>query len=176
MSEDEAILEPREPAEGLVVRGADGDPLPQGTRMIEKESYERIIEGLKMAADAASRLARLEREHVEYWQGWRRRLDAIRKIAIQVAGLGDVIKFNETPISYGGDPGAWKPARAMFREGIKQAAGGARQLATCFRGDLVWSRMAASLESILDKLNEVTGATVRRAQAARRLWMPEGFY
>jgi hypothetical protein len=34
-------------ANDLVFRGADGDPLPHanGTRMIEKESYERVIEG-----------------------------------------------------------------------------------------------------------------------------------
>ena len=173
MADDEPILD-KTPNE-LVVRGADGDPLPIGTRMIEKESYERIIEGTRMAADAASRLARMESEHVEYWHGWRRRLDMIRKICIQVAGLGDVIKFKETPASWGGDPGGWTPARKMFREGIKQAAGGARQMATCHRGDLVWSKMASDLESMVAKLNKVTNDTVVKARRNSALWVPEGY-
>lgn len=173
MSDDEPILDTNRP--DLVVRGADGDPIPLGSRMIEKESYERIIEGTKMAADAASRLARMESEHIEYWNGWLRRLDAIRKICIQIAGFGDVIKFNETRPSWGGDPGGWTSARKMFREGIKQAGGGARQMATCHRGDLVWSRVASTLEDMTAKLNQVTNNTVLQARRRHSLWVPEEY-
>ena len=159
----------------LVVRGADGDPLPddKSVKMLERESYERVIEGLKMAAEGASRCARMEKEHVEYWQGFVRRLDMARKICIKEAGIGDVIKFNETPSSWGGEAGNWTDTRMQFREGIKQASGGARQMATCHRGNLFWSTMASKLEMIVESINRATALTVRRAQAQNSLWVPD---
>ena len=170
MSDDEPILDSNRPTPN--VWDKNGEIIPQGTRMIEKESYERIIEGLKMAADAASRLVRMEPEHTEYWMGFVRRLDAVRKIAIQVAGLGLVIQFKPTEPSWGGETGEWAAARSRFREGLKQAAGGARQMATCHRSDFTWSRVANELEQIVDKLNRVTQATVRQARAQNKLWVP----
>jgi hypothetical protein len=169
--DDEPILDADRP--DLVERGADGDPIPLGTRMLEKESYERVIEGLKMAADAASRAARMEKEHVEYWMGMVRRLDAMRRIVIADAGLGDVIKFRETNPSWGGDPGQWTDTRKMFREGLKQCAGGARQMATCHRGELKWSTWASHFEAIVAKLNQITHQTVIEARRRNALWVPD---
>lgn len=161
--------------DNLVEVGSDGDPLPDpnSVRMFERESYERVIEGLKMAAEGASRCARMEKEHTEYWAGFRVRLDQIRRIVIQQAGIGDVIKFNETPISWGGDPGQWTDTRKQFREGIRQAAGGARQMATCQRLDPFWSTQALHLERMVEALNKASMETVRRARAQGSIWVPD---
>lgn len=131
----------------LVVRGADGDPLPHpgGTRMIEKESYERVIEGLKMAADACMHLRRHEPNHGQTWTDIGLLLDKMRRDASALAGLELTMKQNETPEARG-LPYGWRQARARFLEGIRQATGGMRQLATCFRGDLHWSVLAQQLE------------------------------
>jgi hypothetical protein len=45
-----------------------------------------------------------------------------------------------------GNPRGWKWARDRFLDGISQATGDMRQLATCFRGDLNWSMAAQQLE------------------------------
>lgn len=170
MSDEDLTLDTDRP--DLLERGADGDPLPQGTRMIEKESLERVIEGLKIAADAASRLERMESEHSYYWLKLRLRIDGSRKIACGLAGFGSA-PFKETAPSWGGEVGGWRKARMDFRDGIKQAAGGARQMATCHRGDLAWSKMAGALEGMQSKLNKITNRTVRAAQAQGKFWVPE---
>ena len=156
----------------LVVRGDDGDPLPQGTRMIEKESYERVIDGTRMAAEACARLARMESEHFIYWNTFRGNLDNVRKIAMSISGLPSA-PFKETAEFTLSDVGEWRAARNRFHEGIKQAAGGARQMATCHRSDLNWSRMAASLEQMVAKLSSITRGTVNKARASGKLWMPD---
>lgn len=170
MSEDNLKLN-TEPND-LVIRGEDGDPLPQGTRMIEKESYERVIDGTRIAAEACARLARMESEHFIYWNTFRGNLDNVRRIAMSISGLPSA-PFKETGEFMQSDVGAWRTARDRFHEGIKQAAGGARQMATCHRSDLSWSRIASSLEQMRDKLGAITRGTVKKARASGKLWMPD---
>jgi len=131
----------------LVVRGSDGDPIPDGvgTRMIERESYERVIEGLKMAADACMHLAKQERRHGQTWKDIGQVLDRVRLEACKLAGIDATIQLRETEGARG-NPYSWNRARKRFLDGIRQATGGMRQLATCFRGDLRWSMMAQQLE------------------------------
>lgn len=131
----------------LVVRGADGDPIPHpnGTRMIEKESYERVVEGLKMAADACVHLAKHETVKATLWIDIGQMLDKMRRDAVALAGNDLVMKQTETQQARG-TPYSWKKARERFLDGIRQATGGMRQLATCFRGDFTWSFMAQQLE------------------------------
>ena len=130
-----------------IVLGADGDPLPHptGTRMIEKESYERVVEGLKMSADACMHLAKQEIENGDKWKAIGQLLDTVRLEACKLAGLDLAMRQLETQGARG-NPYAWKHARKRFLDGLKQATGGMRQLATCFRGDFRWSMMAQELE------------------------------
>lgn len=127
--------------------GADGDPLahPTGTRMIEKESYERVIEGLKMSADACMHLAKQEPRDGDKWKSIGQLMDTLRLEAAKLAGLDIAMRQLETQGARG-NPYAWKHARKRFLDGLKQATGGMRQLATCFRGDFRWSMMAQQLE------------------------------
>jgi len=169
----------------LVERGPDGDPLPQGTRMIEVESLERVIEGLKMAADSCARLAVIDERSAELaaqalgapyqrgeaWQKWnliRANLDGVCKHAGELAREGAV--FHETPIRHGGVVGEWKEARDRLTDGVMQAAGGARQMATCHRGDMNWHNCAKQLETMQEKL---AGKGQKRSPLRGKLWTPD---
>ena len=81
MTEDVRPYDADDPANpnNLVVRGQDGDPLPTGTKMIEVESYERVIEGLKMAADACAHLAKHEPLKASVWSEIAQILDKMRR-------------------------------------------------------------------------------------------------
>lgn len=124
-----------------------GDPLPQGTRMIERESYERVIEGLKIAADACMHLVAQFPHEADNWRAWGRNLDQCRRICIQQAGIEDTITARETT-QMRGDPMRYRAARDRLLEGLTQAAGGCRQLGTCFRMNYFWARCATELEKM----------------------------
>ena len=179
MTEDVKTHEPDDPnhPNNLVVRGGDGDPLPHpsGTRMIEKESYERVIEGLKMAADACVHLAKIEPLKGSVWTEIGQVLDKMRRDAVTLGGVELASRQSETaPVR--GEAYSWRKARDRFLDGIKQATGGMRQLASCFRGDFMWSFMAQQLErherSFRGLLVGKTAATMPRPG---RLILPPGF-
>ena len=145
---DPELLDDGDPTPGIQV-DAHGDPLPQGTRMIEYESYERVIEGLKIAADACMHLAKREltQEGVANRRGLAMKLDQTRRICMQKAGIEDVIRSNPTQ-EMRGEPLPFKQARNRLLNGLAQASGGARQLATCFRLDITWASVAQQLEKL----------------------------
>lgn len=141
---------------------ANGDPVRQGTLMLEKESYERVIEGLKMISDACAHLIKHEPENGEVWRGYQTRFDQARLICVQHAKLGLTMREQETG-EVRGDPIPWRQCRQRFLDGVTQAAGGCRQLATCHRGDIWWTQMAETLDGMARKLR---GARDRAAQFA----------
>lgn len=162
----------------LVFLGADGDPLkhPTATRMVEKESYERVIEGLKMSADACMHLARQEPADGEKWKAIGQLLDKVRLEASKLAGLDLVMKQIETQGARG-NPYAWKRARQRFLDGIRQATGGMRQLATCFRGDIRWSILAQGLEQREKAFRALLmpGSMRPRQGSAPKIILPPGY-
>lgn len=155
--------------------GADGDPLvhPTATRMIEKESYERVIEGLKMAADACMHLAKQEPQDCETWKTIGKKLDEMRLTSCKLAGLGLAMRQLETQGARG-NPYAWKHARERLLNGIRQASGGMRQLAVCFRADIQWSIMAQSLDRSESKLRALLVGR-RSPDVASSLILPPGY-
>lgn len=161
--------------EQLIETDANGDPVRQGTLMGERESYERVIEGLKMVSDACAHLIRHEPLRCEYWRGFMTRMDQARRICVQYAGLGLVLRETETQ-ELRGDPLPWRKCRQRFLDGVTQAAGGCRQLATCHRGDLWWSQMADTLDDLARKLNAMRRAAVKQAVCqAPALILPPGY-
>lgn len=176
MTEDvktHAADDPNNP-NNLVVRGADGDPLPHpsAVSMIEKESIERVVEGLRISADACMHLAKQEPERGQAWKEIGALLDKVRLEACKLAGLEAAIRVNPTPGARG-NPYAWKRARLRFLDGLKQATGGMRQLATCFRGDFRWSYMAQQLERREEAFRALlVGRTVK---SIPKLILPPGF-
>lgn len=158
---------PSTPSENdnLVQRDAQGDVIPLGTRMIEVESYERVVEGLKIAAEGAAHLAVHEYRSKNVkacnsFSGLARRLDGCRMTAVDIAKLHDRARETETK-EVRSDPLPYREARRRLRDGIKQSAGGMRQLATCHRLDLRWSLMASTLDEMEAKLTGKPSAIVR---------------
>jgi hypothetical protein len=161
--------------EQLIETDANGDPVRQGTIMDERQSYERVIEGLRMISDACAHLIRHEPLQAEQWRAFMTRFDKARKICVQQAGLGLVIQVNETQ-ELRGDPLPWRQCRQRFLDGVVQAAGGCRQLATCHRGDLWWTQMAETLDDMARKLNAMRRAAARKAiRQAPALILPPGY-
>src|SRR5437660_6281444 len=161
------MTETPDDAQGIVLdRYGDPAPDPKSVRMIEKESYERVIEGLRMAAEAAMHLAATEPQLCGIWTSLARKLDLVRRGAVQRAGLEDTIRQRATEQVWG-NPLPWRSARDRFREGLRQASGGARQLAVCFRADLSFHQMAEQLDAMGRKLNR---------PPRRRLVLPPGFH
>ena len=138
--------------DNVIQRDRAGDPVrdPRMVAMTERESYERVIDGLKIAAEAAAHLALNEPENAAVWARLCLWLDKTRRLAVEVARIGLSMQQLETERPR--QAMLWRPSRDRFREGIRQAAGGMRQLAVCFRQDLVWSRMANQLEHMQAKL------------------------
>ena len=132
-----------------ILLDANGDPVRQGSLMIERQSYERVIDGLRIAAEACMHLAGWETTAagVDNRKRLAHNLDACRRICIQRAGLDDVGRASPTA-EVRGAPLAWRVAYRRLREGLVQATGGARQLATCHRMDLMWSNVARELERL----------------------------
>lgn len=176
MTDDPTPIPGTPEANDLVVRGTDGDPLPDRSRltaMIEIESYERVIEGLKMSADACMHLAKQEPQHGDTWKSIGQMLDKLRLQACQLAGLQLAMQQRETQGARG-NPYTWRKARARFLNGLQQSIGGMRQLATCFRGDFNWALMAQELDRREKSFRDLLyGRKV--ITPARRLILPEGF-
>ena len=161
--------------EQLIETDASGDPVRQGSLMDERMSYERVIEGLKMTSDACAHLIRHEPLKADYWRGFMTRMDQARRICVQYAGLGLAMKENETQ-ELRGDPLPWRQCRQRFLDGVEQAAGGCRQLATCHRGDLWWTKMADTLDDLARKLQAMRRAAVKQAvREAPALILPPGY-
>jgi hypothetical protein len=140
--------EPDDPANpnNLVMRGADGDPLPHpsGRPITERESYERVVEGLKTAADACQHIAKQETVQVSTWIDMGAMLEKMRVEAVKLAGHDAEMKQEETRAARG-DPYSWGKTRERLLDGMRQATGGMRQLATCFGGNSSWLLMAQQL-------------------------------
>jgi hypothetical protein len=176
MTDDKILAPDGTPAEApkqLIEVDAQGDPIRQGTLMLEKESYERVIEGLRMISDSCAHLIKHEPESADVWRGYLVRFDKARLICVQYARLGLTMKEKETG-EVRGDPLPWKECRQRFLDGVIQAAGGCRQLATCHRGDMWWTRMADVLDEMARKLRGHQALAKRKALAARMsLILPE---
>jgi len=168
---------PADEDNNLVVRDERTNDIVQdnGSSMNEGQSYERVIDGLKMGAEACAHLVITDAEFGDYWRALRKALDGLRKAAMGVSGLDLTMRFKETADPRGGFL-PWREARDRLHEGIKQAAGGMRQLAVSHRGDMVYSRMANDLESMQAKIK--AAATQRAKKATRRgqLWIPDSYH
>jgi len=151
---------------------ANGDPVRQGSLMVERQSYERVTDGLRIAAEACMHLAcaemttagRVNRKGLAW------RLDRCRRACIVLAGLDDPAKASPTA-EVRGTPMAFARARSRLVYGLQQAAGGARQLATCHRCDIAWSNVARQLETLERNLRRPPA----RPRIGNGLFLPTGY-
>lgn len=125
------------------MRDRHGDPArdPAAVLMIERQSYERLIDGLRIAAEALVHLARYETLSDD--RAKRKRmaqiLDQARGPAIQHAGIEDTLRAGPTEEVRGSVRMPCRAASVRLIDGLKQAKGGARQI----RMDLTRRRCGA---------------------------------
>lgn len=161
MIADSTSPEPDEPETKGIERDKHGDPVLQGTRMKERESYERVIDGLKIAAEAAAHMAFSHHEFGDAEAGIRRAklaitLDKVRMRVVNLAGIEDRSRHHGTQ-EIRRNPMTIIDAVKRFNYGIKQASGGASQMATCYRDDQISERLAmASVSRELADLERKT--------------------
>ena len=171
---DHGRLIETDPTKPGIELDSNGDPVRQGTLMIEKQSYERVVDGLRMSAEACRHLMKYETNYADKWRSISQKLDTARMICVQHAGLGMVMKEKETK-DVEGEPMKWREARDRFREGLLQASGGLRQLATSFRKDELFALMSHTLEEIEEKLRKRNMMTSVKDKISPFIIMPENF-
>jgi hypothetical protein len=132
--------------------------------MLEGDSIDRVVEGLKMAADGCMHLHyhRDDRDD-PLWQINASAFDALRTTLARMA------RNRASDVTETVDPrGAkMKQVEAYERvyEGLKMAGQAARQIATGHRGDITWSKAARLLEGQRDRLSRLVRTRQRQATA-----------
>ena len=124
----------------------------RGTLMVEFESYERIVEGLKKASDGARNMARFK--NPDLWNRLAQFLDQVRRAIVQDAGYNRLTDAKDSQVAVGGDM-TWTDANTRIVTGLKDASAGARQIALGQRMDLRWTRYANQLDAMRDKAHEM---------------------
>ena len=164
MNDNNAGGLPIDTSNDLVVKDSHGNVVTEHTKMIERESYEVLLEGLREAGESAYLLARKDPDVRTNPGGDRAvlarrtyinlgmKLDQIRRIAVQQAGLGLVLKEKETRPDMADSGRSYIQERNRLFAGFEKAAGAARQLAVYFRADFNWLATATTLEQIAEKL------------------------
>jgi hypothetical protein len=121
----------------------------RGSVMFEYESYERVVEGLKLASDGARNMARFR--DADAWNMLAQYFDSLRKAIVQLAGLDRGADAKETTAKWGGE--GISPSASMTRvtRGLKDAAAGSNQIAQAQRMDIRWLKYAGKFDDLRDK-------------------------
>jgi hypothetical protein len=144
-----------EPTEPVVVD-------KRGTLMVERESYERVIEGLKMASDGAHHLTQSRQD--TKWRTLAQVFDKIRAAVAKLGGMGtEGTDTKAVAEQWNAQHMGVHAAYDRVYRGLDMACKGARQIATCHRGDLRWSKYAQMIEGLRDQC----GRLIRMRQAAK---------
>lgn len=125
----------------------------RGSLMREPESWERLIDGLKMAADGARHMAR--HASPDSWNNLARYLDAVRKAVIQDGGIDRPSDATESTQQFGGEGQSFSQAQSRIGQGLRMAAAGAEQIGQCQRMDLRWLRYAGQLRKLRDDAHKL---------------------
>lgn len=119
----------------------------RNSEMTEAESYQRVTEGLKMAADGAKQLAVVAQDL--RWQRVAWALECIRKAIVDRAEMGDIAQISPDLPTI-----ATLSVTAAFMrhiEGLKQASGGLRQMGVSHRQNTMWLDWARQVEDMREK-------------------------
>ena len=124
----------------------------RGTLMKERESWERVIDGLKLASDGARNMARFARPDV--WNRFAMYLDQIRRAMAQEAGFNRAQDTIDSAAVVGDSSLSWAAASARVFVGLKDAAAGARQISLGQRMDIRWTNYANQIDKLRLKAHE----------------------
>lgn len=136
----------------------DEQPSPEKTevigpdksiRMLEVDSYDRLLHGLRTAAESARHIATRGDDR---WTTLANVLDKARGAMVHEAGIyraGDN-EPTRPPRNLDGSQ-AVGPAYHRVYRGLEEASQACRQIATGHRMDLQWTKWASQLEDLRDK-------------------------
>ena len=125
----------------------------RGSLMTELESWERVIDGLKLAADGARHIAR--HRQPDNWNKLAAFLDQLRKAVIKDGGFDRPQDATESKARTGGEALRFTDAHRRMMDGLKRAAAGARQISLGQRMDLRWTRYAEQFDVLRDKAHSL---------------------
>jgi hypothetical protein len=125
----------------------------RGTVMVEFESYERIVEGLKRASDGARNMARWS--DPDLWNTIAGFFDQLRRAIVQLSGYNRLQDAKDSAQAFGGEGLSRSDAQSRILTGLRDAEGGASQIAQAQRMDLRWHYYATQFRSLRDKANKL---------------------
>ena len=125
----------------------------RGSVMLEYESYERVVEGLKLAADGMRNMARFS--DADLWNAIAEFVDSVRKAIVRLAGLGPGADTRETVTQWGGSGISRTEALSRITRGLKDSAAGANQVALVQRKDGRWLRYANQIERMRERAQQL---------------------
>ncbi|HEX4043259.1 MAG TPA: hypothetical protein VHY10_16295 [Xanthobacteraceae bacterium] len=125
----------------------------RGSIMFEYESYERVVEGLKLASDGARNMARFNEP--DLWNPLAQFFDSLRKAIVQLAGLDRGADTRESSQQWGGTGVTRSDAMSRISNGLKGAASAANQIAQVQRKDPRWLRYAIQIDRLRDKSQQL---------------------
>lgn len=139
-----------------------------GIRMLEGDSIDRVVDGLRMAGDGMMHLAHWRQDFT--WEVMARGLDALR---IKLARLARSRSTDEIPSSDPGSMGTLTTIESYQRvyDGLAMASRSCRQMASGHRGDLRWSQAANELDRWRDRMSKLV-RTRKRQSAAPSILLP----
>lgn len=142
----------------------------RGVLMRERESYERVIEGLKMASDGAHHLHQSRQDG--NWHQMTQIFDKLRAAIARLGGLStEAVDSNPTTELWSAKTMGIHASYDRVYRGLDMAQKGARQVASCHRGDLKWSMYAMAIE----KLRDQSSVLIRMKQAKSPIMLPPGY-
>ena len=138
----------------------EGDFESGSTQLTEGESYERVVDGLRLSADGAKHLAYLLTDANWARVGWG--LECIRKAIADRSHMGreaDHIVSPEIPRQ-----SDFTITKAFLRhmDGLRAAIGGLRQMGVYHRKQEHWIHWAGKLQDMQDK----AGTLLKRTTAS----------
>jgi hypothetical protein len=125
----------------------------RGSIMREGESYERVVEGLKLASDGARNMARFREP--DLWNPLAQYFDVLRRAIVQLAGLDRGTDARESQAAWGGSDVTVTEAMTRVTKGLKDAVAGANQIAQTQRMDVRWLMYANRFEKLRDKAQQL---------------------
>jgi hypothetical protein len=127
----------------------------RGILMRELESYERIVDGTRRAADGARHRAYRNKDTRDAWDALADQIDQGRRIAVRLSGYNRMEDGNASERVLTGEGLSLVEATTRINTGLKDAASGARQIANGQRMSFEWLRLAMVYEHIAKRAREL---------------------
>ncbi len=151
-----------DPAEDI---GEDVAQEKRGILLTDRQSYERVIEGLKRAADAMRHRAAINHRGAgESWNRLADKADKARQIAVVSSGFNRPEDGKPTERKFGGETLGLVDATLRISQGLKDAEAGCRQISNCHRSKgngskeeigFRWLRLSMAIQQISEWVKEL---------------------